>query len=66
MSDFAPTLPTGNRSRARNWFFTLNNPEFALDTLFESLFESEQISYAGWQLEIGERTNVVHYQGIFK
>lgn len=53
------TLATARRSRARNWFFTLNNPEFALDTIFE---DNPAINYATWQLEIGE-SGTEHFQG---
>lgn len=58
------TLRPQDRSRARHWFFTENNPEGALDVLFGELFAEGKIDYATWQLEIGE-DGTEHYQVIF-
>lgn len=45
-------------SMALNWAFTINNPEQELD----HLSSVPEISYAVWQLEIGE-SGTPHYQG---
>lgn len=45
-----------------HWCFTLNNPEHALDVLFEEWHSAGNIRYVAWQLEIGE-SGTVHYQG---
>lgn len=60
---YAHSTPAKDRSRARHWFFTENNPIGNLDVVFEGLLDGI-IDYATWQLEIGEN-GTVHYQGNF-
>lgn len=50
------------RTRARHWFFTENNPEGALDAEFGDLLAAGLIDYCTWQLEIGD-DGTEHYQG---
>jgi len=53
------------RSRARHWFFTENNPEGELDVLFDDLLSLGIIDYATWQLEVGD-DGTEHMQGTKK
>lgn len=50
--------PSGN-SRARNWLFTLNNPEGLLD---EEQLRASGMTYCVYQEEVGE-AGTHHYQG---
>lgn len=44
------------------WIFTHNNPEHALDVVFEQLHAKGDLVYAIWQLELGE-SGTLHHQG---
>lgn len=56
------TLKPQERSRARHWFFTENNPEGDLDVLFGTLFTEGKLDYVTWQLEVGD-DGTEHHQG---
>ncbi|AIF76271.1 Rep [Bat circovirus] len=49
------------KGRYRRWLFTLNNPTCEGDKLFES--NKTNIRAATWQLEKGETTGTLHFQG---
>lgn len=48
--------------QTRHWCFTLNNPDGALDVDLQARYDTGDITYVTWQLEIGE-SGTVHYQG---
>lgn len=56
------TVAPRDRTRARHWFFTENNPEGDLMALFEVLVADGMIDYATYQLEVGEE-GTEHHQG---
>lgn len=56
------TLDPQDRTRARHWFFTENNPEGDLVALFEFYVADGLIDYATFQLEVGE-DGTEHHQG---
>jgi len=64
MSSLADNFCLGpqDRSRARHWFFTENNPEGDLFALFEVLVADGIADYATYQLEVGE-DGTEHHQG---
>lgn len=55
--NLVPHMALVHRPRARNWAFTVNNPTEELD-----LAEVPNLTYAVWQLEVGEN-GTPHYQG---
>jgi len=50
-----------HNTRARHWFFTINNPT---DEDTHALQTYDELSYALWQTEAGEN-NTIHLQGMF-
>jgi len=51
-----------SRIEAIHWIFTENNPEGELNELFADLEAEGKITYACWQLEVGEN-GTEHFQG---
>lgn len=49
------------RPEAKYWILTENNPEGNCDVIFAELYAMKKISYACWQLEIGEN-GTEHFQ----
>lgn len=59
------TIAPRDRTRARHWFFTENNPEGDLMALLETYVADGIIDYATYQLEVGE-DGTEHHQGTKK
>lgn len=54
-------MTSNNKSQARHWVFTINNPT---PEDFEILMKLEtQCKYGAWQLEHGEKEETLHVQG---
>lgn len=53
--------PARDTTRAKNWFFTINNPDVEADK--EILFNATDLDYCLFQLESGEKTGTPHLQG---
>ncbi len=48
---------------ANHWLFTLNNPDETIEQFTEKLENLAHVRYCLWQLELGDESEILHWQG---